>query len=369
MAGLYIHIPFCEKKCGYCDFYSVDNGHYLIDDYINSLKQELRYYREKYNPSYNTIYIGGGTPTSLSEKQLDYLFTVLFADSPKKNFKEITIEANPETITEKKAKVISLNATRASIGGQSFSSSVLKNLGRIHSAEKTAEAVSLLREKGVGNLNIDLMSGVPGQDAECVINDIKKAAALEPGHISFYMFTAYEGTRFFKEAQGKEADGESPEMYIKGAGALEAAGYRRYEISNFALPGKECVHNMNYWQGGSYIGIGAAASSFFEGSRYTNVKDVEKYIKLIKAGSDPAEIAEKPSKEELVREFIMLGLRMRIGIDEREFRERFKFDFYGKYSKIIDDLEAREMLEKKDGFISLTLKGVLVSNSVISDFF
>jgi len=279
--GLYVHVPFCLQKCPYCDFSSFDDNIYYADDYINALSAELEYYKKNYNPVYETLFIGGGTPPRPSEKQLDYLFASVYRCAERKNLKEITIEANPETLTGKKARVLKINADRVSMGAQSFNNKFLKELGRVHDSAAVLKAADILKQNGIDNFNIDLMFGIPGQAVTDVIYDIKAAVKLNPSHISFYMLTLYENTPYAESAKPPQ-DSILAQMYEKGVEALEAEGYRQYEISNFAKPGKKCLHNLNYWGMGHYIGIGTSASSYFDGKRYTNIKDVAEYIKRMK---------------------------------------------------------------------------------------
>ncbi|MBP7791892.1 MAG: radical SAM family heme chaperone HemW [Candidatus Goldbacteria bacterium] len=369
MSGIYVHIPFCLQKCNYCDFYSEDDKNYLINDYFEAIIMELKNYKSKFTKLFDTLYIGGGTPTSVSEKFLDYVFSGIFSIYPKKNFKEITIEANPETINEKKAKVISLNATRVSIGAQSFNDDFLKLLNRIHNSETIKKAVSFLRQCEINNVNIDVMLGIPGQTKQDVYYDICRAVDLKPQHVSFYILTPYDGTEFKKKYGNKMPDDSLiEEMYLSGAALLQKNGFMQYEISNFSIPGKECIHNLNYWNIGEYTGIGASASSCFNGKRYTNVKSIEGYVEKIRKNESPADFEEKYTEDKKIKDYIMLKLRTTEGIKYGSFIEKFGFDFRGKYSNIIDKFRKTVyVIETKDG-LSLTPKGFLVSNRILQEF-
>ena len=371
--GLYVHIPFCVQKCGYCDFYSCDDKFYLIDDYTEAVIKELKYYKNKYEIEFSTLFIGGGTPTVLAEKQLDALFTGIYSLYPKKNFKEITIEANPETITEKTAKVLAANVNRVSMGAQSFDDNILKTLGRVHNAEKIKEAFAVLRENNISNINLDLMYGIPGQNVSMVISDIEEASSMGAEHISFYMFTPYPDTPAGKliESGGLKMppDEDITDIFITGAGFLEGNDYMQYEIANFCKPGRECVHNLNYWDCGKYIGIGAAAASYFDGLRYVNLKNIEDYIKQLKKNDDPAKTSEKITPDMELKEFIMLKLRTVQGINKADFRERFGYDFDGRFGKIIERPLKGGLLTDSADAIALTRKGMMVSNTVIALFF
>jgi oxygen-independent coproporphyrinogen-3 oxidase len=345
----------------------------VVDAYIGCVLKELDYYIKKFSPEFDTLFIGGGTPSSLTAGQLKTLFEGIYMRAPRERFREITVEVNPETLTAEKAVLLSKNITRISIGAQSFSDDNLKLLGRIHNAEKITQAVDLAREAGIRELNLDLMFGIPGQKTGDVIADVEKAMEHSPEHISFYMLTAYEHTPFYKRIRSGELrlpDGEqASDMYRMGIGFLEAGGYELYEISNFARDGKICVHNMNYWDCGRYIGLGASAASFFDGKRYVNVHDVNEYIRLVGEDGDPAGQVEEYTDEMMLKEFIMLGLRKRTGIDLAAFKGRFGFDFSDRYSNIIEKYLESGHLERDAEHVSLTPLGFMVSNTIISEFF
>jgi oxygen-independent coproporphyrinogen III oxidase len=372
MPGLYIHIPFCVQKCLYCDFFSCDDKLFLLDDYLEVLFRELKYYRDKYNPSYETLFIGGGTPTIMTEKQLDYFFTRLYGMIEKKKLKEITIEANPETVNEKTVKVLAANVDRISIGAQSFDAGNLMALGRIHGPAAAGKALELAKQHGIERRSIDMMYGLPGQSVKGALADLNKAVNAGVEHISYYMLTVYENTPFVfahEKGKGLPGDGDIEKMYFEGVKFLESGGFMQYEISNFAKPGRECLHNLNYWNLGEYAGLGAGASSYFDGLRYTNVKNIEEYIKRLKKGDDPAEVSEKCTEEMKLKEYIMLKLRTKAGINYGEFRDKFNFDFKEKYSKIIGKSAQAGTLVADGAGVRMTLKGFLLSNTVISEFF
>ncbi len=345
---------------------------YLSEDYLAALSAELCYYRDNFSPEYRTLYIGGGTPTSLNVKQLDSLFTRIYWLSDRKKMIEMTIEANPETITEKNAKVLAANLNRVSLGCQSFDDSMLKKLGRIHGAAAILRAVKILRDCGIGNISLDLMFGLPGQTVAEALADIKSAIETGPSHISWYMLTPHENQPFramVSAGGGLPPDGETEEMYNEGVRKLEEAGYLQYEISNFAKPGAECLHNINYWTMGEYVGVGASASSFFNGSRYTNVGDIREYIGRIARKEDPAMFSEKMTEENRLKEYIMLALRMKKGLVLETFKERFGFDFKDRYSNIIKKFVNEGLVKEDKKAVTLTVKGFLLSNRVISGFF
>jgi len=369
MAGLYVHIPFCLQKCNYCDFYSEDDKNYLVNDYIEAIIKESKNYKTQFNPSFETLYIGGGTPTSLSEKSLDYLFSSIFSVCPKAGFKEISIEANPETMNEKKAKVLALNTTRVSIGAQSFNDAFLKLLNRIHDADAIKKAVTLLKEQEINNINIDIMFGIPGQTKQDVLDDLKKAVDLNPQHISFYLLTPYKNTFFFEKYRDSlPADEIIEEMYLSGIEMLRENGFIQYEISNFSKPGKQCLHNLNYWNIGEYKGIGASASSYYNNKRYTNVNSIIDYIDKMKKDKSTITFEEEYTENKKLKDYIIQKLRTTEGINYNFFKGKFKFNFKQKYSNIIDNLcKTGYLQETKDG-IFLTAKGLLVSNRILIEF-
>ncbi len=366
MAGLYIHIPFCIKKCPYCDFVSFQNKSDLIDEYLNILHQELLIYKTRYNINFETLYIGGGTPSFLSEKQLEKLFFLIYSTIEREKLKEITIEINPGTINKNKALIITENTNRISIGMQSFNNKVLKILGRVHKNKENYTTFDLFKKSGINNINIDLMYGICGQKLKDVLDDIDKAVKLKPDHISFYLFTIHG-----KEFKNKKLPDDDiiADMYLNGVKRLKKNKFVHYEISNFALENKFCLHNLNYWNSGQYIGIGVSASSFYNNERFSNTSDIYDYMKSLKNNKLPVICREKISDEKKIKEYIMLKLRTKNGIDNKEFYQNFKFDFYLKYSNIIDKYTSDNFMKKSKKRIFLTEKGFLISNEIIKDFF
>jgi oxygen-independent coproporphyrinogen-3 oxidase len=366
MSGLYVHIPFCIQKCDYCDFYSEDDKNYLIQDYLQAVIKELQKYKYQYNPVFDTLYIGGGTPTSISEKFLDFLFSSIFSIYPKSCFKEITIEINPETLTEKKTKVISLNVTRASVGAQSFNDDLLKILNRVHNSETIKKAIGLLRQYDINNINIDIMFGIPQQKPDDALNDLKQTIDLKPSHISYYMLTLYKNTKMY--GYKLPDDKLIEDMYLKGVDFLNKNGFIQYEISNFCQKGKECIHNLNYWNIGQYIGVGASASSYYNNERYTNIKSIAGYINKINKDEKVIDFVEKYTEDKKLKDYIILKLRTTKGILYDDFKEKFKFDFKEKYSNIIDKLVKAGLSKEEKNSFSLTERGFIVSNKILQEF-
>lgn len=365
MLGLYIHIPFCKRKCPYCDFVSYDSFDFLIDDYINALFDELQSYKKKFNLSFKTIYIGGGTPSILSSKQLNNFFSKLFSIIEKKKIKEITFEVNPGTLDNDKIKIMAENITRVSIGVQSFNDDILKFIGRIHNSKDIFLTFDRLRKYKIMNINMDLIFGIPYQTVNDILNDIKNLGTVSPEHVSFYLFTVTDDK--FKGEKLPD-DKTIKEMYLKGIKELRKYGYLQYEISNFAKKNKRCIHNMNYWNCGEYIGIGISAASYFNGIRYENTDSIKEYIEKIKKGVSVIKNKEKITDKIKLKEYIMLKLRTKAGIENDEFEKKFKFDFLKKYSNIIEKLEKEKFGKIKDKRFFLTEKGFLLSNEIIKKF-
>lgn len=366
MAGLYIHIPFCKKKCPYCDFISYENKSDLIEEYLNMLHREILIYKNRYNIDFETLYIGGGTPSFLSLKQLEKLFLFIYSTIERNKLKEITIEVNPGTINKDKALIIAENTNRVSIGMQSFNDEKLKFLGRIHQSKDNYTTFKLLKEAGINNINIDIMFGICEQKTQDVLDDLDIAIKLKPVHISFYLFTIH-GKRF-KNKKLPDDDIIS-DMYFNGVKKLNANGYCHYEISNFALKDKFCLHNLNYWNSGEYIGVGVSAASFYNNERFSNTSDINNYIKSIKKNKIPMVYREKITGHKRIKEYIMLKLRTKNGIDKKEFYKNFKFDFCSKYSNIINKYTSNNYIKNGRKKVYLTEKGFLISNEIIKDFF
>jgi putative oxygen-independent coproporphyrinogen III oxidase len=370
-AGIYIHIPFCIKKCHYCNFYSITNFSYT-ENFCNALKKEICFNKDK-NFICDSIYFGGGTPTSLKPAYLvDILYTVFenFTIIPDS---EITIETNPFTI--KKNELLLLKKAgfnRINIGIQSFSDSNLKFLGRIHNSKQAIDAYDTARKSGFENIGIDLIYGIPGQTLKMWFKDIKKACAINPEHISCYMLTFEPKTKIYKDLEAgiykKPNDEILRTFFLSTIEKLKNAGYMQYEVSNFAKKGFESRHNSKYWFGNIYKGFGPAAHSFDKTHRYWNISDVKEYI--LKTGNNKSPIQEKEtlSKTQKITEAVYLGFRTIQGIDIKNFNTKFKTDFLKNYNQIILDLKKRNLLELKDGFCYLTPEGVILLDSVVGKF-
>jgi oxygen-independent coproporphyrinogen-3 oxidase len=368
--GLYIHIPFCVKKCNYCDFCSSDRiGQEDKRAYVNALCLELERESEKAkNYEVDTVFFGGGTPSLLSSSQLDAIFRILhnsYAVSPDA---EISMEVNPATVDREKLSFIkSLGVNRLSIGMQSLNENELKILGRAHSEKDFYSAYDDARGVGFSNLNVDLMYGIPEQTLSSFERTLKGVVSLKAEHISAYSLKIEENTPFYRMKNELSLPDEDEEyaMYLSCADTLTRAGYSHYEISNYAKEGRECKHNLRYWRGLEYLGFGASAYSFFEGKRYGNPSLVSEYTE--KNGECEKTDIEELSLRDEEYEYIMLAFRLREGVSDVEFARRFGIPFSEKYKEIIKKLEKSEFFLSKEGRFYLTDRGMYVSNSILCE--
>lgn len=364
--GLYIHIPFCEKKCHYCDFYSITNKKY-IDAYINALTKEI----EKTDKEIFSVYIGGGSPSILEISEITKIFAALNKINLSK-CEEISIEANPSQITAQKLeRWLKLGIRRISIGAQSFSDKLLKNAGRIHTAKMAEESVILAKEAGFKNISLDLMYGLPFETLSDLKADIDKAASLSPTHISAYSLMLEKNTPLIKllnENKLTLPDDETvEEMYDTVNEFIPKYQYGRYEVSNFAKVGYECKHNLLYWSNGDYIGVGASAASFIGGVRYKNNCSIEEYIYKINNNLEVNSIEER-TKKDAIFEYIFLALRKTDGLNAEDFQKNFNMDFESVFKKELSELKKLNLLVKQKNQFSLTEKGFKLSNMVFEKF-
>lgn len=370
MPGLYIHIPFCKKRCYYCDFTTYTGMESTMGPYVEALGKELR--RRAAGIHAQTIFIGGGTPTSLDDASFARLMelTAELITSPDQ---EVTLEANPESITPAKVRMMkSAGINRVSMGLQSTDDVILKNIGRIHDYATFLRSYQLLRDEGFDNLSFDLITALPGQDEAIIADTIGKAIALAPDHMSVYSMILEEGTPFYRKVQANElalpSDEEDRLFQDLFRNRLEAAGYERYEISNFARGGNVSRHNLNYWNFGEYIGCGVAAAEFLGGVRRTNTPSIPEYIRRIEAGLDAAVTTHVNSAEDSMEEFVFMGLRKTEGISTKEFKDRFNRDFFEVYDGICDRFIENDLMISDGDRIHLTDRGLDLSNYVMADF-
>lgn len=373
---LYIHIPFCVSKCRYCDFLSFSSDGDTVRKYTDALIREISSKKNKENIT-DTIFIGGGTPSLLDVKYIKEIFDSLYDDFNISDDAEITIEANPGTITKEKAKAYAeLGINRVSMGLQSADNEALKKLGRIHDFNHFLENYDILRNEGMSNINVDIMSGLPGQSVAKYEETLCKVCDVNPEHISAYSLIVEEGTPFYQmynPVDGLRRD-ELPdedserEQYYMTRDILKDAGYFRYEISNYSKPGYECRHNTGYWRGVPYIGMGLGASSLWNGTRYNNTGDMSEYIRCSMKPDSIAENVQKLTDTDKMEEFMFLGLRMTEGIQISEFYEKFGVTVNEVYGEVIKKYSDMKMLEINGENMKLTDKGVDVSNIIFADF-
>jgi len=384
--GIYVHIPFCLKKCGYCDFLSFENKAVPAHkEYVKALLNEVESYGAEYSNNYlvDSVFIGGGTPSLISP---DMIGDIIGAIKYNFNFDgdtEITIEANPGTLTgEKLDAYLAAGINRLSIGAQSFDDCILKILGRVHLAGDIYKNYRLAREAGFENINLDLIFGIPGQHIDIWKETLSGAIGLDPGHISFYSLQIEEGTRFYEMFEAgmyeKLSDELDREMYHYAVRELSDAGYTHYEISNAAKDGHECRHNIKYWSFKDYLGTGLGAHSYMDGVRFGNTKDPEKYIKLNLEGNDEPHGNEKlhewrheNSFNDDVSEYMFTGLRMTKGIDLNDFENRFGktlADTYKKEWAAVRRYIGDGLLIIDGRSLRLSEKGIDISNRIMSEF-
>jgi oxygen-independent coproporphyrinogen-3 oxidase len=363
--ALYIHIPFCISKCLYCDFYSIPIEEDTARRYASALASEIRSCPKD---ELETVYIGGGTPTVMPEDSLREIFTAVTENFTLAPDAEITIEANPGTVDKPRAQFLrALGINRISIGVQSFHDEELHQLGRTHTAAQAEAAVRELREV-FDNLSLDLIYSVPGQSMDSLRRSVEHAVSLDPAHVSAYELTPEPGTPLMDAlARGVLAlpeEDEAVKMAKLVRDMLAHSGYARYEVSNFARPGRECRHNITYWLRGEYFGCGASAHSFIKGRREKNVADVTRYIELGEQGKRPLEESIEVTCGEALREHVFLGLRLTRGLDVAWFRDELALDLMGAAGTLIDD----GFMEFIGGRLRLTEQGMMLFNPVVAAF-
>lgn len=368
--SLYIHIPFCKQRCFYCDFPTFAGKERFREEYIDALIKEIKDKCSDY--LIKTIFIGGGTPSYLEENDLEKLLITVSKLNLSDKL-EYSMECNPGTVSESKLKIMKkYGVNRISFGLQSCNDNLLKKIGRIHTLEEFLENYNLARKIGFNNINIDLMYGLPNLTIQDWKNTLEKICELKPEHISAYSLIIEEGTVFYKlyEKDKLELPSEDDERIMDKItkDILKANGYHQYEISNFALDGKECEHNKVYWSLDEYIGVGSASSSYIDGYRFTNTSDINDYIEKISNNiSVVIERYENSIKDEM-EEFVFMGLRMVSGIDLLKFEKKFGVDINSIYKEIIEKNIKDGLLVVEQNKMFLTAKGMELSNSVMSDF-
>lgn len=369
--GAYIHIPFCDHICAYCDFNKFFLKNQPVDHYLDALTQEMINYSEL-GPA-QTVYIGGGTPTALNNRQLERLLDDVCRYFQADRVKEFTVEANPENLTDEKLQLMKDHGVnRLSIGVQTFDDDLLRTIGRAHTAEEARAAVRRAQQAGFDNLTLDLMFALPGQTETSLRESIATALELDTPHISIYSLQVEPRTIFHNLMKKGELrlPGEDIEadMYGQILFELEKHGLRHYEISNFARPGYEGWHNSLYWSNEEYYGIGAGAHGYVQGMRYANAGPVKKYIDAVAQFGRGRSSAHEVSEDERIEEQLFLGLRMMRGVSIDMFARKFGRTLDSVYGDQIADLKKRGLLVEQDGRVRLTNRGIFLGNDVFEAF-
>ncbi|HLQ98128.1 MAG TPA: radical SAM family heme chaperone HemW [Candidatus Dormibacteraeota bacterium] len=375
MRGMYIHIPFCHQICHYCDFNKVFFKNQPVDEYIEALGKELQYMKEEgiSFEKLETVFIGGGTPTSLSAQQLERLLMIIRKYVHVDQLIEFTTEANPDELTTDKLAVLKAGGiNRLSLGVQSFDEDLLKQIGRTHNPEDPVRVIQEARAIGFDNISIDLMYALPNHTIETWQHTLTKAFELNLEHFSGYSLIVEPKTVFYNlmnkgklPLPGEDIEAEMLDMLIE---QMEAHGYHQYEISNFAKPGKASVHNLLYWQNEEYAGVGAGAHGYLNGVRYSNIGPISHYMKAVEEGKRPILQTHTVTKTEAMEEEMFLGLRKVNGVSSAHFEEKFQCslkEVYGEELKLLID---RALLYEEDGYYKLTKVGLFRGNEVFQQF-
>ncbi|APB31005.1 radical SAM family heme chaperone HemW [Vagococcus teuberi] len=374
MTSAYIHIPFCEHICFYCDFNKVFIEGQPVDEYIEALLKEIKLTKELYpSDTTETIYIGGGTPTSLSAKQLDRLLGGVKELLPFNPTDEFTVEANPGDLTLDKIKVMQTHGVnRLSMGVQTFDDRLLKKIGRKHTAQDVFDTMTLLEKAAFSNVSIDLIYALPNQTMESFEDTLDKAIGLDLPHYSMYSLILENKTMFYNWARqgrlhlpGIDVEGD---MFERAIECMTLAGKHQYEVSNFCEPGKESQHNLVYWNNDHYYGLGAGASGYLGNVRYKNHGPIQHYLEPLRQDKLPTITTENLTIKHQMEEEMFLGLRKKQGVSLTNFEEKFGQKFDSVYGEIAQQLIDEEMLQIKNSYISLTDKGLILGNDVFEKF-
>ena len=365
--SLYVHVPFCLRKCNYCDFYSlpVATVRDMFHDYPRLLERELSLWQERIElNSLSTIYFGGGTPSLLEPENIAHFLEQLSYFQA-----EITLEANPETLDQQRLQAYrKAGVNRLSLGAQSFDAQRLQEMGRQHSPEQTRLAVSDARRAGFENIGLDLIYGLPGQSLADWALDVEQALELETEHISLYGLTISQQCPWGRAGVMPQDDDAQADMIELAIERLTQAGFRQYEIANFAKPGFHSRHNSAYWQREDYLALGPAGAGCIGSHRWNNVNDLAAWAKAVEQGQLPLEGEEQLSIDQVIAEAIFLGLRLLEGIDCRQFAERYGVDPRKRFKREISRMEKAGLLEEADERLRLTRRGVMLGDDVFAEF-
>ena len=374
MAAAYLHIPFCEHICFYCDFNKVFLEGQPVDEYVDALIKEMQLSKQLHpEETISTFYIGGGTPTTLNERQLEKLLNGIRSIYSLPQGAEFTMEANPESVSFEKLKIMrDYGVNRLSMGVQSFNNDILKKIGRIHTAEQVYTSVADARKAGFDNMTIDLIFRLPNQAMADFEDSLKKALELDLPHYSIYALILENKTVFYNlMRQGKlplPSEDAEADMYALAIETMSKNGRNQYEISNFALPGYESQHNLTYWKNESYFGFGAGAHGYIDGIRYHNHGPIQQYLAPMRENNLPIIRQQQLSKNEQMEEEMILGLRTMAGVSQKHFADKFQTPLLDQYATVISDLVAEGLLMIAGDRIRLTQRGVFLGNEVFRSF-
>ncbi len=368
-SGIYVHIPFCKQRCHYCDFVSFDDCK-NADEYFLALAKEIALTPVSDNTSVQTVFLGGGTPTVASTQNLNMLFSALRKKFNFSSVTEITCEANPESLSADKLDCLQANGVnRLSIGLQSTNDNTLKTIGRIHTFNQFENALNLAVQKGFDNINADLIVGLP-ESSESFRRSVQQASCLPLSHVSVYALEVHPGTKLFnyRRINGDWTTEDSTvDDYDYACETLQKHGFLRYEVSNFAKSGKQCKHNLNYWQAGGYYGFGVSAHGFVDGVRYNNTAFLQHYFDKLAGGKLPIEHAQPPyTVSEEKYDYVMLGLRLENGVNLAEYKRRFFADFFDDYPSATS-LLAQGFLQMQNDNIFVAPTKFYVLNSILAE--
>lgn len=380
---IYIHIPFCVKKCDYCDFLSCPADDEIKKRYVAALCREIEWAKDCLKEYLvDTVFIGGGTPSILEASYIEKILRTLKDSANVSDNAEITIECNPGTVTGEKLETYKkAGINRISLGLQSANDEELKSIGRIHNYNEFKESFNLARLAGFKNINVDLMSALPGQTLDSYKDTLAKIVTLNPDHISAYSLIVEDETPLKDRVESGEvklpSEDEEREMYYYTKEFLGKTGYKRYEISNYSKDGYECRHNIGYWKRVEYLGFGIGAASLFKGERFSNTSDINRYMNILEKddvlNADEIweainESTETLSQNDEMEEFMFLGLRMTEGISKVDFKNDFGKDIESVYGTILDKLEKQELINQNKERVWLTDRGIDISNQVLANF-
>jgi oxygen-independent coproporphyrinogen-3 oxidase len=372
--ALYIHIPFCLRKCTYCSFNSYAGLENLHEAYVASLQREMTLASDgEGGQCARSVYIGGGTPTVLGKELLGKILSTCNDHFPLLSGAEITIEANPGTVdADLLSELLRRGVNRLSLGAQSFDDGMLSLLGRIHTVREAVDSFLLAREHAFANINLDLIYGLPNQDLDQWTGDLREALCLRPDHLSLYALSLEPGTPLFDSASRGDLPVPDPDlsalMYERAQRELARAGYIHYEISNWATPGHECQHNQTYWRNAPYLGFGAGAHSFWGGERFWNVAHPEEYVHRVQRGEQTVAAREHIGRATEMSETVILGLRLCQGVSFAEFQERFGLSLDQVFGDSMGEMVQLGLLEIDSEVMRLTARGRLLGNEVFERF-